>query len=123
MPLVRQEPNMALVRGKEPSMQRIAVIAKLKPNTEKRATELIEGGPPFDPDKLGFDRHTVYLSGNQVVFVFEGGRLDHLLHQVVRDPGNLGAFGKWEPLIDGFPTVAREAYSWQRANGGGGWGE
>ena len=104
-------------------MQRIAVIAKLKPNTEKRATELIEGGPPFDPDKLGFDRHTVYLSGNQVVFVFEGGRLDHLLHQVVRDPGNLGAFGKWEPLIDGFPTVAREAYSWQRANGGGGWGE
>jgi hypothetical protein len=104
-------------------MQRIAVIAKLKPNAEKRATELIETGPPFDPDQLGFDRHSVYLSGNQVVFVFEGGRLDHLLRQVVRDPGNLGAFSKWEPLIDGFPSVAREAYSWQRQNGGGGWGE
>ena len=95
-------------------MQRIAIIARLKPDTEKRATELIESGPPFDPDKLGFDRHSVYLSGNQVVFVFEGGRLDHLLHTVVRDPSNVSAFGKWEPLIDGFPTVAREAYSWQR---------
>ena len=104
-------------------MQRIAVIAKLKPETEERATELIEGGPPFDPDKLGFDSHTVYLSGNQVVFVFEGGRLDHLLHAVVRDPANLSTFGQWEPLIDGFPSVAREAYSWQRPNGGGGWGE
>jgi hypothetical protein len=42
---------------------------------------------------------------------------------VIRDPGNVSAFGQWEPLIDGFPTVAREAYSWQRPNGSGGWGE
>ena len=104
-------------------MERIAVVAKLKPNAEKRATELIEGGPPFDPDKLGFDRHSVYLSGNQVVFVFEGGRLDHLLHTVVRDPSNVSAFGRWEPLIEGFPSVAREAYTWQRENASVDWSE
>ena len=104
-------------------MQRIAVIAKLKPGAEERAGELIESGPPFDPDKLGFDRHTVYVSGDQVVFVFEGGLLDHLLHTEVRDPANVKVFGKWEPLIDGFPSVAHEAYSWQRPEGGGGWGE
>ena len=77
-------------------MQRIAVIARLKPEAEKRATELIDYGPPFDPDKLGF-HHSVYLSGNQVVFVFEGGRLDHLLHTVVRDPLNVSAFGSGSP--------------------------
>lgn len=104
-------------------MQRIAVIAKLKPNVEKRATELVETGPPFDPDQLGFDRHSVYLSGNQVVFVFEGGRLDHLLHRIVREPDNVRAFRAWEPIIDGFPTVAREAYTWQRGSNGGEWGE
>jgi hypothetical protein len=104
-------------------MQRIAVIAKLKPNAEQRATELIETGPPFDPDQLGFERHSVYLSGNQVVFVFEGGRLDHLLHGIVRDPDNVRAFGAWEPIIDGFPSVAREAYTWQRGSNGGGWGK
>jgi hypothetical protein len=101
-------------------MQRIAVIAKLKPESEKRATELVESGPPFDPDKLGFERHSVYLSGDNVIFVFEGGRLDQLLHGVVKDPANVGALGAWEPLIDGFPTVAREAFSWERANGGSG---
>jgi hypothetical protein len=95
-------------------MQRIAVIAKLKPNSEKRAAELVESGPPFDPEQLGFDSHSVFLSANHVVFVFEGARLDQLLHGVVRDPSNIGAFGAWEPIIEGFPAVAREAYSWQR---------
>jgi hypothetical protein len=104
-------------------LQRIAVIARLKPESEKRATELIEAGPPFDPEQLGFDRHTVFMSGNQVVFVFEGGQLDHLLHGIVRDPDNLKVFGAWEPIIDGFPTVAREAYTWQRGANGGAWGE
>ena len=105
-------------------MERIAVIAKLKPESERRATDLVESGPPFDPDQLGFERHSVYLSGDHVVFVFEGGRLDQLLHRVVKDPAHVGAFGAWQPLIDGFPTVAREAFSWQRADGAsGGWGE
>jgi hypothetical protein len=104
-------------------MQRLAVIAKLKPESEKRAAELIETGPPFDPDRLGFERHSVYLSGNQVIFVFEGGRLDHLLQGVIRDPDNLRVFGAWEPIIEGFPAVAREAYSWQRGANGEGWGE
>jgi hypothetical protein len=104
-------------------MERIAVIARLKPDSEKRAAELVQSGPPFDPDQLGFEGHSVYLSGSHVVFVFEGGRLDQLLHGVVRDPANIGAFGAWEPLLDGFPSVAREAFSWQRDNGGESWGE
>jgi hypothetical protein len=104
-------------------VQRIAVIAKLKPNSEGRATQLLESGPPFDPDGLGFERHSVYLTADQVVFVFEGGRLDHLLQAVVRDRTNVGAFKAWEPLIEGFPAVAREAYSWQRDHGRDGWGE
>jgi hypothetical protein len=105
-------------------MQRIAVVGKLKPETEQRAADLVESGPPFDPNRLGFERHSVYLSGSHVVFVFEGGRLDQLLHGVLRDPANLGAFGAWEPLLEGFPTVAREAFSWQRESvAAGGWGE
>jgi len=124
MPCPLGPSNLDLVERKGAAMQRIAVIAKLKPDSERRATELVESGPPFDPDKLGFERHSVYLSGDHAIFVFEGGRLDQLLHAVVKDPANLSAFGAWEPLIDGFPRVAREAFSWQRANGGiGGWGE
>ena len=43
-------------------------------------------GPPFDPSGLGFERHSVFLTGDHVVFVFEGGQLDHLMRAVVKDP-------------------------------------
>ena len=52
-------------------MQRLAVIAKLKPDAEERAIELIKEGPPFDPQGTGFQRHSVYLTSGEAVFVFE----------------------------------------------------
>lgn len=60
-------------------MQRVAVVAKLRPDAKVRAESLIEEGPPFDLDGSGFERHVVFVSGDQVIFVFEGGRLDQLL--------------------------------------------
>jgi hypothetical protein len=51
-------------------MNRLAVIAKLKPGAEKEAEELVEKGPPFDPSGLGFERHSVYLEGDHALFVF-----------------------------------------------------
>jgi hypothetical protein len=98
-------------------MDRLAVIAKLKPDSEQRAEELIAMGPPFDPSVLGFERHSVFLTGDHVAFVFEGGRLDELMHSVVKDPANVGAFQAWESLLDGMPHVAREAYHWERDSG------
>jgi hypothetical protein len=104
-------------------MNRLAVIAKLRPGVEERAEELIEKGPPFDPSGLGFERHSVYLAGEQALFVFEGGRLEQLMHMVVKDPSSIGAFREWENLIDGMPRIAREAYHWERETGWEGWGE
>ena len=101
-------------------MQRLAVVAKLKPHAESRATELIEAGPPFNPRDTPFERHAVYLSGDYAVFVFEGGRLDQLLQSVVKNPATVGAFRNWEPIVEGMPRVAREAYFWQ---GGDDWPE
>lgn len=105
-------------------MHRLAVIAKLQPNAEERAEELIQLGPPFDPSHLGFERHSVYLAGDHAVFVFEGGKLDHLMRAVIKDPSSVDAFREWEKLLDGVPHVAREAYHWQRDAGwSDGWGE
>jgi hypothetical protein len=95
-------------------VQRLAVIAKLKPESEARAEELIEKGPPFSPREAGFERHSVYMTGDHVVFVFEGGKLNELLSKVIRSPSSAGAFGDWERVIEGVPRVAREVYSWQR---------
>ena len=104
-------------------MQRLAVIARLKPDAEERAAELIKEGPPFDPQGTGFQRHSVYLTGNEVIFVFEGGLLNGLLKSVLEVPQTSARFHAWEPLIDGMPRVAREAYFWQRGDEPDGWGE
>jgi hypothetical protein len=105
-------------------VQRLAIIAKMKPGAETRAAELIEQGPPFNPRQTPFERHSVFLSGDYAVFVFEGGRLDQLLQSVVRNPATVGAFREWEPLVEGMPRVAREAYVWQRGDEWPeGWGE
>jgi hypothetical protein len=93
----------------EIDMNRLAVIAKLKPNSEALAEELVAKGPPFDPSGLGFERHSVFLTGDHALFVFEGGRLDELMRSVVKDPSSVGAFRQWESLVDGMPRVAREA--------------
>ena len=92
-------------------MERLAVIAKLRPDSEARAAELIEQGPPFSPREFG---HSVYLAGDQVVFLFEGGRLEDLLRTLVRDPQSSAAFREWERILEGMPRVAREAYRWER---------
>ena len=55
----------------------------------------------------------MFLSGEQAVFVFEGGRLDELLIAVIRAPKSSKKFRAWEPLLEGLPKVAHEAYFWQ----------
>ena len=107
-------------------MQRIAVIARLKEGAADRARELLDQGPPFDPEALGFDRHVVYVSEDEAVFIFEGARVAAL----VRTLSGAGfearrAFSAWEPLLEGLPRLAQEAYFWQRAASvsSGSWGE
>jgi hypothetical protein len=104
-------------------MQRIAVIAKLKPDAEKRGTDsskVVRRSIPTSSEST-VTRSTCPEARSSSCS--QGGRLDHLLHAIVRDPANVSAFGRWEPLVEGFPTVAHEAYTWQRPNGSGGWGE
>jgi hypothetical protein len=95
-------------------MERLAIIARLRPGAEARAAELVEEGPPFSPQRIGFTHHSVFLSGDHVVFVFEGGKLNDLLRDVVRNPSSATAMRQWESVLEGMPRVAREVYSWER---------
>jgi hypothetical protein len=97
-------------------VERVAVIGNLKPGAEARAEALIKEGPPFDPVESGFEQHAVFLSGDQVVFVFEGGRLDQLLQSVVAAPDVSAKLRAWEPLLVGTPSIAHSAYFWQRGD-------
>ena len=107
-------------------MQRVAVVANLKPDSAERARELVASGPPFDPDELGFERHHVYVSEERVVFVFEWARVNSLVRTMAQSGTEAHeALAAWEPLLDGLPQLAPEAYFWERAAvaGSAAWGE
>lgn len=104
-------------------MQRLAVVAKLRPGAGEEAARLIELGPPFDLEKSGMERHTVFLAPDTVVFVFEGGNASAVLN-ALSGPDEQSVLGAWEPLLSETPTLAREAYSWARPSyAQSGWGE
>jgi len=103
-------------------MERLVVVAKLKPNAAGRAAKLVAVGPPFDPAEAGLTRHSVYLGGREAIFLFEGPRVEELVRAIVDDPVRSAAFSAWGPLLDGSPGLAREADHWtagvSRARGG-----
>ena len=92
-------------------MQRMAVIAKLRSGAGEEAAKLIELGPPFDPPAHQIERHTVFLAADLAVFIFEGGQVASLLASLA-GPDEQSVLAAWEPLLDGTPVIAREAYHW-----------
>jgi hypothetical protein len=101
-------------------MQRIVVVVGLKEGASAAALELLEVGPPFNPGSAGFDAHRVYVTRNEVVFVFEGADAAWRLDDVVSDffqPEVRNTIERWRALLDGEPRVAREVYTWERGSG------
>jgi hypothetical protein len=98
-------------------MEQIAIVARLKSGAEPRAAELIAQGPPFDPRGSGLERHTVYLSADEVLFVFEGDEVEWIVDGLVDEPFHwalLAALDEWRPLLEDNPRIARPAFSWKQ---------
>jgi hypothetical protein len=95
-------------------MNRLMIIARLHEGSHEEAEALITKGPPFDADLLGFDRHAVYLTAGEVVFLFEAPEVEWLVNEIIDDRVISSAFGPWEKLIDGTPRLAHERYYWSR---------
>lgn len=98
-------------------MHQIAIVARLKDGVEPQAAELIKHGPPLDLASSGFERHSVFLSATEVVFVFEGREVEWTLDKLVGDPFQWmlnEALSAWKDLLEAPPRVARPLYSWER---------
>lgn len=101
-------------------MQRLVVVAPLAQGNEERAAELIAAGPPFELEDTELERHGVYLSAGEVVFVFEGVDVEKEVDELMGDlhrPAVRDAIRAWEPLLADGLRVAEEAYFWERESG------
>jgi hypothetical protein len=92
---------------------RVAVIAKLRPGSRERASEILAKGAPYELGEAGFRRHSVFLAEEAVVFVFEGLGIEELVRGLVDDPSRSAAFSVWGPLLEETPTLAREEFFWE----------
>ena len=92
----------------------VAVVLPLRRGATERARELVSAGPPFDLERVGLERHSVFITGREVVFLFEGPEAREILEQLVRTPRLLHAAARWRECLAGPPRVAAESYSWHR---------
>jgi hypothetical protein len=95
------------------AIERVAVIARLRPGSRERATQILAEGAPYELDAAGFRRHSVFLAELAVVFVFEGSGVEGLVRDLVDDPTRSAAFSAWGPLLEGTPMLAREEFYWE----------
>jgi hypothetical protein len=98
-------------------VERLALIARLKPGSYPRAKELIAKGPPFDVQASGFVRHSVFLSSSEVIFVFEAPEVEWLVDSLVYEPFQWmlqDTLDEWRPLVEEQPRMAREEFFWER---------
>jgi hypothetical protein len=93
--------------------QRIAFTARVRAGERERLAKQFEVGPPFDPDKAGFDEHAVFLGDEDVLFLFEGEDPLPAVRRLAAQPGLLGEVLKMAGTVSP-PHMMREVYRWSR---------
>jgi hypothetical protein len=95
------------------SKHRLAIVARLRPGSRERAREILAAGPPYELGEAGFRRHSIFVAGDTVVFVFEGEGVEASVSKLIDDPASAASFGTWAPLLEGTPTLSHEEFHWE----------
>ncbi len=95
-------------------MSRLVLVATLRPGAEAKAAALLEAGPPFNPTSVGLLRHFAFLTGSEVVFLFEGHEVEWTVDDLVNHPIVAASLEPWKKLAVGEPRIAQELYAWER---------
>jgi len=91
--------------------RRIAVVLPLREGAHEAVRSLLAVGPPFDPYEIGLDRHQVYITADEVVFVFESTAG---LEPLLAEPGLWAQADTWAEHVAGPPRIAESVYAWNR---------
>jgi hypothetical protein len=107
---------LARLRAEPVARARVAVVVPIKRGTAEAARQLVEEGPPFEIEHLGLERHHVFLSEREVVFVFDGESATTAVNTLVRSPDVLRAAVRWRRILAGRPRLAEERFDWARTS-------
>jgi hypothetical protein len=94
-------------------VERIVLIARLKPDAYERAEQLASVEQPAGVGQARL-RGSNFLSAGEVVFIIEGEDAELHTREWFDDPVLSTAFASWLPLFDRPLHVAREVATWGR---------
>jgi hypothetical protein len=98
----------------------LAVVVPLAPGALEAVRALLDTGPPFEPEAIeGLDRHEVFLTETEAVFVFESSLGTDALAALLTDPQVWQTAGAWREHVAGPPRIAESVFSWSRAEPAG----
>jgi hypothetical protein len=90
-------------------------VLPLKEGAYEAVRELLAAGPPFDPRRVpALDRHEVFLTPHEVVFLFESQAGGVALEALLAMPEVWQAAAGWQDHLAGPPRLADSAYVWAR---------
>lgn len=103
----------ALQLGTE-GRRRLAVVLPILEDSHDAVRALIADGPPFDPEQLGLDRHQVFLTASEAIFIFESRLGADALEPLLQDPALWQSASAWHEHLAGAPSIAEDVFSWTR---------
>jgi hypothetical protein len=97
-------------------MDRFVLVARLKPDGRQGAQNLLAEASALGGAELetAIERHAIFLSDTEVVFLFEGEGSHDWVRGVFNDPAQSTLIDHWLPLFEGPLHQAEEAYLWER---------
>ena len=107
--------HLASQLGEEHLMSRAVIVVPLQEGASQRAAELLRNGPPFDPEEVGLERHHVFLTVQEAVFLFEADD-SGAAERLVANESFWSAAAAWKDLVAGPPRLADDVYSWLRSH-------
>ena len=105
---------LARLRAERAARARVAVVVPIRRGTAEAAQRLVAEGPPFDLERVGLERHHVFVSEREVIFFFEGDSATAAVDALSRSPRVLNAAVRWRDILGGRPRLAEERFGWTR---------
>jgi hypothetical protein len=97
------------------SQDAFVVVVPLKEGAREEARSLLAGGPPFDPGTTPLERHEVFLTDREVVFVFAGPKAKEAVQSLTSEPSMWRAAAAWRGVLGGRPRMAEHVFDWTRS--------
>ena len=95
-------------------MSRLVLVVPLREGTAARARDLLREGPPFELETTHLERHEVFLTEHEAVFVFETAGEAPALELEAGNPRLRKAAAAWRECMADRPRKAETAFSWER---------